>query len=946
MANVLTSCCMNAGNNAWVVMNNKLYGITDITNTSAAWNLLSTPGPVIQVTCGTRYSSSVGIITSDNNVWIATINILTSPTWKYTGVKAKWFNLWSNGIEFTYIGLDNEQYRYRGKSVKLPRPKSGAYPIAINDYCISFNSWGTFLGNDGKIYYDSNMYGGDPNAANWWTALIINVPRATSYAQQDNAVLWVVQNGTLNFTENYRAKDGGFIKVKDVGQVKAVSAGNNRNFIAITTDNKVVWGNYDQTKALQMNNLIDLYVTIPAFITSNKYASLTNSLSNPRIKDINTLNNGPASYIQRMAKSGVTDFTPFKLLTLNDLVNIGKASIVTYTDPNFEGKGFNVWVMTFDTDDPYLPLGDVIVSANADINQVLCVLVKNTSEYSTLVKTSDYKELGHSWDRHDRGSGYTYNTLTKATNLPSNQYTLFSATTNTKTREYKNTGFYLIGDVVTGGNQGNGAGPLSGNIPYFRSIYGLAGNFIIVSGVSIQNVNTTGKSSDQLKINTNSRVRPFVAVNPQYLTVKSEMDPLSASFMDSYKPGNNMKAYWKLYNTTPFNTFAISPGGEPNNPPVGFQYVDFLPSYLVASICGNGKAKTDMGFTNSISPVAAVNCQAWMDTYMKINNYENIKKTPVSDWCGQAGSQCDDNLSVFCTMGPNGKLYTKKDAAGVPSAQLPMSTTKQKLLAAYPNSTLGMCGCFMPSDYSIGIDYNELIDGKMKPKDAAEFMNLSIAAKAYQIPGCFDSSCANNKVNRQAWKNAPGGCRAVQICMNKSIIENAGTITGNINVKQDNNCQSTVVNAAPTSKPASSNAAPTSTSATTKDTTIVNAKQLNLNTGSFENKGKYTGDVNIAKENKAEQVVIAAKVDPAIAIKAEEERKKKANAEAEKLAKQRADELKKAKELADAQTKKQLESQGPNIVQPVVKSNVTLYIIIAIIVMLLLGGGAFLLLKK
>ena len=136
MANVLTSCCMNAGNNAWVVMNNKLYGITDITNTSAAWNLLPTPGPVIQVTCGTRYSSNVGIITSDLSIWIATINILTIPTWRNTGIKGKWFNLWSNGTEFTYIGGDNEHYRYRGKVEKMPRPKSGAYPIAINDYNI------------------------------------------------------------------------------------------------------------------------------------------------------------------------------------------------------------------------------------------------------------------------------------------------------------------------------------------------------------------------------------------------------------------------------------------------------------------------------------------------------------------------------------------------------------------------------------------------------------------------------------------------------------------------------------------------------------------------------------------------------------------------------------------------------------------------------------------
>ena len=39
MSNI-TSCCANEGNNAWVVMNNKLYGITDFTQPAAAWNLI------------------------------------------------------------------------------------------------------------------------------------------------------------------------------------------------------------------------------------------------------------------------------------------------------------------------------------------------------------------------------------------------------------------------------------------------------------------------------------------------------------------------------------------------------------------------------------------------------------------------------------------------------------------------------------------------------------------------------------------------------------------------------------------------------------------------------------------------------------------------------------------------------------------------------------------
>jgi hypothetical protein len=951
MANILTSCCINNANNAWVTMSDgSVYAITDVTNPSAAWNLI--PGSFLQISCATRNSNIIAAVNNLGELWWATVNITIQPKWTKctTAPKLKYVSLNSDGT-CNCITIDNKLIYSNGNITTSNPPFNiiNATPgptKVISTIPISYNGYSA-IATDTSIYVTSYLLGSTKPD---WTKVLDAQFLDVALSPNGN-LYWVGPTGVLTCLTTWNIKTG-----SDIGAgFNHVNCNAVGVFIATKTNGTVVWGNTNKKTGENSNNLVNLNVSIPAFIASNSYASLTNSLSNPRVKDINTLNDGPASYIQRMAKSGITDFTPFKLLTLNDLENIGKAHKVTYTDPNQIGKGFNIWIMTFDSDDPYLPVGDVFINAEADINKVLCILVKNSSEYSTLVKTSDYKELGNSFDRYDRSSGYTYNTGIKQTNLPNNQYKIKSALTNTKSREYKNTGNYLIGDIISGGNQANGNESGDGN-SYYRSIYNLAGNFILISGTSIQNVNTTGISSSRAgwlsKTLINGGNRPFVAVNPQYLTIRTEMDPKTATFIDSYKPGNNMKSYWKLFNTNPFNTFAISPGGDINSIPVGFQYVDFLPSYLVASICGNGKAKTDMGFTNSISPVAAVNCQAWMDTYMKMNNYENVKKTPVSDWCGQSGSQCDDNLSAFCTMGPNGQVYTKKDAAGFPSAQLPMSTTKQALLAAYPNSTLGMCGCFMPSDYSIAVDYNELIAGGMNAKDAAEFMNLSVAGKAYQIPGCFDSSCANNKVNRQAWKNAPGGCRATQICMNKAIITNAGTITGNVNVQQDNNCQSTTVNAAPAttnaapvSTPATTNAAPTSTPATTKDNTIVNAKQNNINSGSFDNKGNVKGDVSIGQENKAEQTVIAAKVDPAIAIKAEEERKKKAAEEEAILAKQRAIDLKKLKEKADAETKKQLESQGPGVVVPTPKSNTMLYIIIAIIVMLLIGGGAFIFLK-
>ena len=147
------------------------------------------------------------------------------------------------------------------------------------------------------------------------------------------------------------------------------------------------------------------------------------------------------------------------------------------------------------------------------------------------------------------------------------------------------------------------------------------------------------------------------------------------------------------------------------------------------------------------------------------------------------------NLITFCTFGPDNKVYKDKDAIGNPSAKVNINTSNSDLLKTYPNSNLDICGCFMPTDYSIAKDYNKLIENGMTLKDATEFTNLMIAANAYQIPGCYDIKCANNAVNRQSWINAPGGCRAIQICMNKAVINNAGKITGNVNISQSNNCE-------------------------------------------------------------------------------------------------------------------------------------------------------------
>ena len=442
MANVLTSCCINNANNAWVTMSDgSLYAITDVTNLSAAWNLLRTPSPILQISCATRNSNVIAVVTISGELYWATINMTIGPTWnKCTSApKLKYVSLNSDG-SCECITSDGKLVFSNG-NITTTNPKfdivhaTPSTTKVVSTIPIGYNAYSAIV-TDTSIYVAGNFYN---NTKPTWTK-VFDAPFLDMALSANGNLYWIGPTGVLTCLTDWSNLKTGTDVGNGFNHVNCNSAG---IFIATTINGTVVWGKINKITGENSNNLINLNVSIPAFIASNSYASLINSLSNPRIKDINTLNDGPASYIQRMAKSGITDFTPFKLLTLNDLVNIGKASKVTYTDPNFEGKGFNIWVMTFDSDDPYLPLGDVFIKADADINQVLCILVKNSSEYSTLVKATDYKEIGYSWDRHDRSSGYTYNMGIKQTNLPGNQYHLKSATTNTKTREYKNTGNYL-----------------------------------------------------------------------------------------------------------------------------------------------------------------------------------------------------------------------------------------------------------------------------------------------------------------------------------------------------------------------------------------------------------------------------------------------------------------------------------------------------------------------
>jgi len=790
----ITSCCMNHASRAWVTCSNgAIFATADVTIGGSAWNKL--PGELIQISCSTRHGQWIAGVNAAGELWYATQNIVTGPNWKRctSAPPLKSVSVNSDG-SCNVITKDNRALHSRG-NITTSNPPFNALvsvpgvPRAFSTIPITYSGWSAVACNNG-IYVASAVY--DNPKPDWKLVTggdILDVAFANN-----GYIMWIHADNKM---VGKSAWDSTIFKPVP-GKFTHCFYRVDGYFVATTIDNRVVWGVNGELKGENNNGLVDLMVWIPKVVATYPWLSLTNDLSNPNIANINTVY-GPQSFIQKLAKAGIKNFAPFKLLTLGDLLNIGRASKVNWMGPNGEdgaGKrqGWDLWVMTFDQEDPYLPLGDVIIKTDQDINKVLCALVKNDPAFSTRINgATDYIQTGHMWKRIEAYWTYTsnYGGVTDVGHRAMS--TVRSAAQNTNSRTYKNTDNLILGDVFAGGNMDNSNDGFN-NI-YFRSIMGIYGNLITVTGTSIKGVNTT--------VNTNTMTfpimyRPMAAVNPQYLSLIPNIDPLQNVIVNTYKGGNQYQDWWQLFPTSPFNTFATGggSGSNQNKLPNGYGYVDLMPGYLVAANCGNAKALTDLGITNKINPIAPVNCQSWMNNYMSKNKYQNITGQPITDWCSQAGSECDDNLSAFCTMGPDGKIYGK-NSSGVPSAKAAMTTTDADLLKLYPNSKNQFCGCFMPDDYSIAKDFNKLLGG-MPAADAKDFITQSIAAGAYNIPECYSTTCSTNKVQRKSWRTAPGGCKAVQICMNKAVIENAGKITGNINIQQANNCQATTTNAAPT----------------------------------------------------------------------------------------------------------------------------------------------------
>lgn len=328
MANLapITSCCVNNANNAWVTCSDStVYAISNINTDqepNAVWNLL--PGEFIQISCATRNSNVIAnFVNTKGELWWANNLILITPNWtKCTSApKLKYVSLNSDGT-CNCITIDNKLIFSNGNITTSNPPfniinETPSTTKVVSTIPIVYNGYSA-IATDTSIYVASNVYS---NPKPVWTK-VYDVAFLDMALSPNGNLYWIGPTGVLTCITVWSNLQTG----SDVGNgFNHVNCNATGLFIAITTDNKVKWGLTNVIKGENNNNLLNPVMVITNYISLNTYASLLNESSNPNISKIN-LSYGPKSFIQRMAEKGITNFSPFKILSLFDLTMIGRAS--------------------------------------------------------------------------------------------------------------------------------------------------------------------------------------------------------------------------------------------------------------------------------------------------------------------------------------------------------------------------------------------------------------------------------------------------------------------------------------------------------------------------------------------------------------------------------------------------------------------------------------------
>ena len=573
-----------------------------------------------------------------------------------------------------------------------------------------------------------------------------------------------------------------------------------------------------------LNNIVS-FTQSQNYIINNTYANLTIPDSNPNYDSY------PDSIIKSTLKSGSSIY-PFKVLSLYDLVMIGKAQLVMRGDYQSPPQTYSsIYLLTFYEDDNYLPLGDVIINEKTDISTVFCILIAKSSTYCSIIPNTSVTQVIDSTDRGNGDGGtrgmliYTpfslqknpvNNTFLRNTAGGSSSYcsfdkygNYFSSTTNSnrilwgvnsgsKTNDRKDSTQtnYVVGDVCVVYNS-NSDIKVGGTGSYW-------GDYIDGSNNYLNFV----YSNDSTK---NSSTRVFASVNGNYLS-KLDNTSNSKNIFDFSKIGTLYKNYvtngtnGSMWSSSPFNTCIYQGQGITNN-----LYIDFIPEYVVAALCGNNTTYNNLNLNSKPNPVIS-DCQQFMINYMSANNFSHINDGTANDWCKSTPvpyPNCDSTLMTYCALDSNGNTRTKN------TASVSLGTPDGQINGIYPKYSQSICNCFMPSDYYKARAYNEYI-GAYGQDSGDKLYNMINTAGGFNRPECNNKNCSQTQsVWSNQFRTASQSCPSVQVCFNELNIneKNANIENSPANITQSNNCtqnsNSSPASSPPGPAPASSPPAPT-----------------------------------------------------------------------------------------------------------------------------------------
>jgi hypothetical protein len=500
------------------------------------------------------------------------------------------------------------------------------------------------------------------------------------------------------------------------------------------------------------------------FMSQYTYTSLSNPLSNPYAATM-----GPSSLVTSVLKTNNNNAYPFKVLTLMDLIMMGRAMPVMreiFGRSIYHPDNVEMYCLTFTLTDQYLPLGDVLVYSRNDPTTTWCILVANNPQYSKPIPTQDILPVASSPSRSDED--WAYDQLGNFYNMGRRVMYGINSGAQTDKRYLKGSSTnFVIGDVVVNGNDKTEATTPS----YYGTNTG-----------SIKQ----GLKNDSFPVQSiiNGKVfRIFASLNGNYIM---NLPNATQKVIFDFKVIKGYKNWGKVMESSPFNTSIFVPdGGSVLN------YVDFIPAYALAAMCGNGSAYNTLSKPNgNVKPILEFNCQDFMTGYMSENKYANILDKPSHNWCYKQDANCDDNLFAFCAADTLGN----KRAGN--TANVPVTISTADLVKTYPNSKNEICSCFMPTDYYKASSYNSLL-GQYGGKDGPAIFNQMNPEKAFNIPECSDKLCHTNtavQTYRGKTKSSGANCPSIgPICLNTVNLDlKSSKANMPINITQSNECNKVV----------------------------------------------------------------------------------------------------------------------------------------------------------